>query len=179
MKHHYKKCFSDCCEISKIDLARDKNGQSRGWAYITFTEIAGAEKAKQKNESKIDDRFIVVEDVRPREPLRPSNFALSPLADILSSKNLYQIEVELPGVKKEDIKVECDQNVLSITATKKEVISEDKKKIHQERTFGKISRSFQLPNNVETDKIEAALSEGVLTITLPMKESSKIEVKIK
>lgn len=106
------------------------------------------------------------------------NFAFGPLADILSFKNGYQIELELPGVKREDITVDCEQGVLSISATKKEPVAEDKKRIHQEREFGTISRSFQLPNNVETDKMEAILSDGVLTVTLPKKESSKIEVKI-
>ena len=68
--------FSDCGEINRIDLARDQEGHSRGWAYITFMEPDGAEKAKTKSESKIDNRFIVVEDVRPRGSLQHNFFNL-------------------------------------------------------------------------------------------------------
>lgn len=106
------------------------------------------------------------------------NFAFGPLTDILSLKNGYQIELELPGVKRDDITIDCEQGVLNISATKKEPVCEGAKRVHQEREFGTVQRSFQLPGNVETDKMEALLSDGVLTVTLPKKESSKIEVKI-
>lgn len=106
------------------------------------------------------------------------NFAFGPLADILSLKTGYQIELELPGVKRDDITVDCEQGVLTVSASKKEPTDEGKKRIHSEREFGTVSRSFQLPSNVETDKLEAVLADGVLTLTLPKKESSKIEVKI-
>ena len=106
------------------------------------------------------------------------NFAFGPLTDIISIKNGFRIELEVPGVKREDISIDCEQGVLNISASKKETAKDGAKVIHSEREFGTITRSFQLPGNVETDKMEAILSDGVLTVTLPKKESSKVEVKI-
>ena len=103
---------------------------------------------------------------------------VGPLVDILSTKTGYQIDLELPGVKKEDISIDFDKGVLNITANKKALEIEGAKKVHAEREFGSLTRTFELPTNVETDKVEAVLNDGVLTLTIPKKETPKIEVKI-
>lgn len=103
---------------------------------------------------------------------------VGPLVDIFSTKTGYQIDLELPGVKKDDITIDCEKGVLSITANKKAKEIEGVKKVHAEREFGSLTRTFELPSNVETDKVEAVLNDGVLTLTIPKKETPKIEVKI-
>ncbi len=95
----------------------------------------------------------------------------------------YYIEVDLPGVKKEDIHLDVKENILTISGerkVKKEVKREDYYKL--ESSFGKFERSFTLPDDVDVDKIEAKTEDGVLNITLPKKveekqQAKKIEVK--
>lgn len=106
------------------------------------------------------------------------NFSFNPIFDILTSKNGYQIELELPGINREDITVDCINDTLTINATKKEPSLEGAKRTRSEREFGTITKTFHVPSNIETEKLEAVLSNGVLTVTLPKKETSKVEVKV-
>ncbi|KAH0786904.1 Hsp20/alpha crystallin family protein [Histomonas meleagridis] len=101
-----------------------------------------------------------------------------PLADVFQTKKGYEIQMELPGVKKDDITIDLDQGILNITATKKLKKDESVKQIHTEIEYGTISREFNLPSNVETEGMEAVLKDGVLTLSIPRKEKSKVEVKI-
>jgi HSP20 family protein len=95
----------------------------------------------------------------------------------------YHIDVDLPGVKKEDIKVDVEDNMLKISGErsfKKEVKEEDYYKV--ETSFGKFQRNFTLPDNVDAENIKASTDNGVLEIVLPKiaekkKETKKIEVK--
>jgi HSP20 family protein len=99
--------------------------------------------------------------------------------DILTHKGGYQIQLELPGVKRDDITIDIDKGSLNVTALKKQVEQQGFKRVHAEREFGSVTRSFTLPPAVQLDKLEAVLSEGVLTVSLPKKEEAKIEVKVK
>lgn len=95
----------------------------------------------------------------------------------------YHIDVDLPGVKKEDIKVDIEDNMLKISGErnfKKEVKEEDYYKV--ETSFGKFERNFTLPNNVDIENIKATSEDGVLEVVLPKitekkKETKKIAVK--
>jgi HSP20 family protein len=95
----------------------------------------------------------------------------------------YHIDVDLPGVKKEDIKVDVEDNMLKISGErsfKKEVKEEDYYKV--ETSFGKFQRNFTLPDNVDAENIKASTDNGVLEVVLPKiaekkKETKKIEVK--
>lgn len=94
----------------------------------------------------------------------------------------YHVDVDLPGVKKEDIKVDLNKGVLTISGerkTKEEVKQEDYYKI--ETYFGKFSRSFTLPDNVDIENIEAKSDNGVLEIVIPkLKDDlSKKSIEIK
>ena len=98
----------------------------------------------------------------------------SPLVDIYETKEEIRMDVELPGMKLEDIKVNIEEDSLHIEGERKdETVSKDRNYHRVERIYGKFSRSFNLPSNVEKQKINAVFKEGVLKITLPKKESVK------
>ncbi|MFA6789435.1 MAG: Hsp20/alpha crystallin family protein, partial [Arcobacteraceae bacterium] len=86
----------------------------------------------------------------------------------------YHIDVDLPGVKKEDIKVDIHKNVLTISGerkTKEEIKEEDYYKV--ETSFGKFSRSFTLPDNADLENIEASSDNGVLEVVVPKLSEEK------
>jgi HSP20 family protein len=90
------------------------------------------------------------------------------------SKDSVDIEVDLPGVKKEDISLDVDGNYLTVSAvrnTKNEV--KEKDYYLCESSFGQISRSFILPENIDTDNIDAKYEDGRLYIKLEKHESKK------
>ena len=95
-------------------------------------------------------------------------------SDTFSTKKDYVIQVELPGVKREDIQIECESGVLDVTAVKKENFPKEAEQILSERDYGKITRSFTLPRAVDTSKIGAKFVDGVLSINLPRNTSARI-----
>ena len=114
---------------------------------------------------------------RPAEGLEE----FMPLADIVERDKEYLIKVDLPEVRKEDVKVLFDDGVLTIKGERKFEKDEKGDNYHRlERTFGTFARSFTLPANVKTDKVEASFKDGVLTVTLPKAEEAKprqVEIK--
>ena len=91
-----------------------------------------------------------------------------PAADIEEDDNQYLITVDLPEVKKKDIKVSIDNGILSITGEKEKKEEVKGKTFHRvERFHGSYQRSFQIPENINEDKMNASLNDGVLKITLP------------
>lgn len=87
--------------------------------------------------------------------------------DIRETDKEYIIEAEVPGVKKEDIKLDLKDNVLTIGVEHREENKEERKDyIRRERRYGAFSRSFNV-ENVKQDEIKAKYSDGILTITLP------------
>jgi HSP20 family protein len=107
-----------------------------------------------------------------------SPFSFVPFADILASTSSFQIQVELPGVKKEDVAIAFEKGALNVTAAKKPIELEGAKWLHSEREFGSLNRVFKLPASAQFDKLEAVLTDGVLTVSIPKKEESKIEIKV-
>ena len=108
--------------------------------------------------------------------------AFVPTVNTREAEFAYHIDVDLPGVKKEDIKVDLNKGVLTISGerkTKDEVKQEDYYKI--ETYFGKFSRSFTLPDNADIENIEAKSDNGVLEVIIPkLKDDvSKKSIQIK
>lgn len=95
--------------------------------------------------------------------------------DVKKSDGAYTVAAELPGVKKEDIQVNVDGNVVTISAeVKKE--SEEKKGeqvLRSERYYGKVERSFALDAEIDESKVDAKYENGILKLTLPTKATSK------
>ncbi|KPL15983.1 hypothetical protein AMJ74_00055 [candidate division WOR_3 bacterium SM1_77] len=107
----------------------------------------------------------------------------SPILDIEENNGNIVVKAELPGMKKEDIKVTVKDNMLSVSGERKQEKETKDKMYHRiERCYGKFNRTVMLPSEVDADKVKAAYKDGILNITLPKPESAKpkqIEVDIK
>ncbi len=107
-------------------------------------------------------------------PFFSSMIAPSFKVDISEDEHSIFIEADMPGIKKEDIKVSMDSDLLSITAERTQSEEEKKKGFHRvERSWGCLSRSFTIGENVNTEKIEAKYDNGVLKVVIPKIEPSK------
>jgi HSP20 family protein len=94
--------------------------------------------------------------------------------DVAEKENAYEIKADLPGVKKEDINIRIDGNVVQIDAEikrDKETRSNGNKVLRSERYRGSMSRSFSLSQDVDESKSQARYADGVLTLELPKKAS--------
>jgi HSP20 family protein len=101
--------------------------------------------------------------------------ALKMRVDVAELDNAYEVKADIPGVKKEDINVRIDGNVVQIDAeVKRESESKDKagKVLRSERYYGNITRSFSLADDVDEAKAEAKYADGVLTLKLPKKATA-------
>lgn len=106
----------------------------------------------------------------------------APNVDIMEDRESIKLHVELPGIKKEDVKLSFDNGILTIRGERSFKDEEKKKNYHRiERSYGMFERSFTLPNTVMGDKINASMKDGVLEIVVPKKEEAKpkeIEIKV-
>ena len=105
----------------------------------------------------------------------------SPASDAAATGDAYVVEVELPGVKEEDISVELHGNMLIVKGNKHSSREEkDKTYYFSERTYGAFQRSFRLPSDIDDSSIEAVAAEGVLTLRIPkLKEAITAKRRIK
>ncbi len=105
----------------------------------------------------------------------------APAVDLREEDKRYVIEADMPGVKKEDIEINLENNVLSIRGERKFEGEVNKDTYHRiERAYGKFVRSFTLPARVAADRITATHKDGILEVVVPKAEESlpkKIEVK--
>ena len=108
--------------------------------------------------------------------------AFSPKVNTREGKEAYHIEVELPGIKKEEVDVKVEENILSISGERhlrEEVKEENYHKV--ESHYGKFSRSFTLPERVDVENIHAESANGLLEVVIPklhlVETSKKIEIK--
>lgn len=95
--------------------------------------------------------------------------------DVSDKNDAYLVKADLPGVKKEDINVRIDGNVVQIDAEvkrEKETKGDGDKVLRSERYYGTISRTFSLTQDVDDAKVDARYADGVLTLELPKKASS-------
>ena len=106
----------------------------------------------------------------------------APSVDITEDEKEYLVKADLPEVKKEDVKVTVENDVLTITGERKFEKEEKEKKYHRiERAYGHFLRSFSLPDFVDGSKVSADFKDGVLKVHLPKTEKAKpkaVEVKV-
>jgi HSP20 family protein len=123
-------------------------------------------------------RFL---DTNGKEEL--DNVVWMPLVDISEDKDNFSIKMDIPGIKKDDVKISFSDGQLSVSGERKEERESKDTTFHRvERTYGKFYRSFNLPQKIKHDQIEAVFNDGQLLITIPKSEEAKpkeIDIKIK
>ena len=99
-----------------------------------------------------------------------------PGVNISEQNNEYQVSLAVPGMKKDDFKILVDGNMLTVSCEKEENREEkDKRFTRKEYSYSAFSRSFMIPESTNTEKIDATYHDGVLKLSLPLKEEAKKE----
>jgi HSP20 family protein len=98
---------------------------------------------------------------------------LKPRYAVTSDEHSYVVRVELPGVVKEDVSLDFDKEVLSIKANRKSAVPENWKPLHRELNDLGFALRLKLNARVDEEKLTAQLVDGVLTLTLPIREAAK------
>jgi HSP20 family protein len=107
-------------------------------------------------------------------PERLRETRLAPAVDISEAEGAYVVTAEIPGVKKEDVTVEIEDDLLTIRGEKRSERKGSQEKEHWiERGYGSFSRSFRLPANAKTDEVKASFADGVLRIEVGKRLESK------
>ncbi len=111
------------------------------------------------------------------------NAVWMPLTDIYENSDNFTLKIDLPGIKKEDVKISFTNGKLNISGERiQEAETKEAKCHHIEKSYGKYFRSFNLPELIQAEKINAEFNNGQLTITIPKAEEAKpkeIEIKVK
>lgn len=97
--------------------------------------------------------------------------------DLRETKEAYLIDADLPGLKKEDISIEYNNNYLTISGKREENMENNTENtLRRERRYGQFQRSFYV-TNIEEEKIHASFKDGVLSLTLPKKEKQEPPIR--
>lgn len=119
----------------------------------------------------------LMSDYRTRTPLGEEEMAQGswiPPVDIYETKDSIVLNIELPGVTKEDMTLEVKDNTLTIRGEKKLEKDVKEDSFHRmERTYGSFMRAFTLPSTVQQDKVKAKFKDGILEIQIPKAEEAK------
>lgn len=99
----------------------------------------------------------------------------APETDVIETEREIRVQTEMPGLRRENIEIDVENNVLTIRGEKREERSEGEEgKYHiAERRYGTLARSFVLPRDVDSESIEAAFDNGVLTVKIPKSEQAR------
>lgn len=119
------------------------------------------------------DRLMEEFSAWPTVEFQPTG-VISPKCNLSEDSSNYFLKVEMPGIAKDQIKVELNNNVLSVSAEKKEEKKhEDEKQYYSEFSFGSYYRAMTLPTPVDEKKIDASFENGVLHLKIPKSETNK------
>jgi HSP20 family protein len=140
-----------------MTLVKFNNGQKNAvnpWFSDVFDSLI--------NDSILNDRFVTK----------------TPAVNIAETENEFHIELAVPGLKKEDFKINLDKNILSVSAEKKaENVEEGKKYSKREYTYYSFVRSFTLPESADQGKIAAEYTDGILKLNVTKKEEAKFQTR--
>lgn len=101
--------------------------------------------------------------------------SFTPETDIIEAENAFIVNLSVPGIKKEDVKIELDKDKLLVTGERK-LDTDVSLKFHKQQTaYGKFSQSFHLPKNINRDAINAKQEDGILSIVLEKIEEKRIK----
>ncbi len=112
--------------------------------------------------------------VRPMRIDRDAAPQLQIKMDVTRTDDTYAVKAEMPGVKKDDIQITIDgpQVTLAAEVKREKETTDEERVLHTERVFGKVSRSFTLPQELDEARAEAKFRDGVLELTLPKKAAA-------
>ncbi|HYJ45160.1 MAG TPA: Hsp20/alpha crystallin family protein [Pyrinomonadaceae bacterium] len=131
--------------------------------------------------SLFEDPFAMLKAFTPVEETMPLA-AWTPPCDIYETEKEIILKTELPEIKREDVHITIENNVLTLRGERKFEATTDRDNYHRvERHYGEFMRNFTLPTFVDPNKVHAEFREGVLTLTLPKREEAwtkQIEVKV-
>lgn len=132
------------------------------------------------NRSLFSDPFSFGRNGVPTRASTSEVFDWKPSADLIETKDGFELTAELPGVQKENVKIEIHDDVITLKGEKREVKREEKEgTYYKERSFGSFVRKFSLPDGVDPKSIKAEFNDGVLKLHLPKGgEAKKHEVQI-
>lgn len=132
------------------------NNPKKANGYLTFNELF---------DSFFNDDYVAQ---------TPSQYV--PAVNVSETENAFILDLAAPGLKKEDFKIALDKDVLTISADVKSETQEEGKKVNKrEFNYQAFSRSFNLPELVDYNKIEAAYENGILQVNIPKKEAAKVQ----
>ena len=121
----------------------------------------------------LDDLFSPEFQRLNRSGLKTCGLTL-PKVNIKEGEDGYLLELAVPGMAKEDFKIKLDQDVLTVSSEKKEEVSKDSKQYtRQEFSYQSFERRFNLPEDVNSEKITANYVNGVLSLEIPKREEAK------
>ena len=148
--------------------------------FPSLRSLSPTRTTRTKVENLMDD-FFNFSSQFPQSLLTKEEQDFYPQLDISDANSHYRLEMDLPGVKKEDVDIKVDNNIITIKG-KKEINKEQKDTnfYSRERFCGNFQRSLALPLGIKADKIQATFKDGVLTIDAPKTDvSSTKTVEIK
>jgi len=114
------------------------------------------------------------ESLVPNMPATKAGQGFTPALDLSETADAYMVEVAVPGMKAEDLKLTFENGVLTIAGEVKQETEQKERNYHRvERRYGRFSRTITFPTTVKGDAIEAKLEHGVLNLSLPKAEEVK------
>jgi HSP20 family protein len=126
--------------------------------------------------SNLIDRFFNESVVRTGG----SQYSFVPKVDITENEKAFELHVVVPGMSKEDFKIDLNDNVLTVSGERKYTRERKENDFHSiESQYGTFSRAFSLPENVDTSRIGAAYVNGILEINIPKDEKKTLKTTIK
>ena len=126
--------------------------------------------------SNLIDRFFTESAARSGG----SSYSFVPKVDILENEKGYEVNLAVPGLSKEDFKIDLNDNFLTISGERKFTKEKKENSLHVVETqYGNFSRSFSLPENVDASNIQASYNNGILEIFIPKDEKKALKTTIK
>lgn len=119
--------------------------------------------------STFPEEFSVLAQHKPlQDYVRETHSIANTSVDIKETPEAFIFAADMPGIKREEVKVQIEGHVLTISGERTKEVKEEKERLHRvERSTAKFLRQFQLPKNVDLEKISATSVDGVLTVTVP------------
>ena len=136
---------------------------------VRWDQVEGVNRIQSRINELFEDTFG-----RPRAQPSAAAGVWYPPVDILESKDSYLVRAELPGMRKEDLKTEVNEGILTLSGERKLEEPASGVEYHRvERVTGKFSRSFHVPQTVNADGIKATYKDGILEVQVPKADEAK------